>query len=117
MPGSAQCIANLKIIQSRLESTSRKTVKNWVIETYGKSKEMCPVKTGKLRRSEYFKIQKNTLTEFFMRIGYTTVYALKQHETPWYHHPVGQWKFLSTPFNRRTPKLLTDLEAVWKREI
>lgn len=117
MPGSAQCIAKLNIIQKNAQSNSRKAVVDWSTGTLGKSKELCPVKTGKLRRSGYNKIIKNTLTEFHIRTGFNTVYALKQHETPGYHHPVGQWKYLSIPFNQRQNLLLKMLENAWRASI
>jgi hypothetical protein len=116
MPGAAQCIENLYIIQQRLETASKKAVLKWGLDVQGKSLELCPVKFGYLRRSGYLKEEKNTLTEFYIRIGYTADYALKQHEMP-FHHAVGQWKYLSTPFNQMSPKLISFLEEAWRKEL
>jgi len=115
MPGSAVCIANLLITQKRLESVSKNAVKKFAKDTLKESQtKLTPKDKGDLRKSGYIRDDKDTPTEFYMRIGFNTPYALKQHETPWYHHPVGQWKYLSTPLLRRSPVLIKELENVWR---
>jgi hypothetical protein len=37
--------------------------------------------------------------------GPSAHYALEQHETPWYFHPVGQWKYLEQPMKEATPEM------------
>lgn len=118
MPGSAQCIANLKTLQKKLDTESKKAVKKWGQETIDLSKsKYCPVDTGRLRSTGESKTLKNTQTEFFVRLSYNTPYAVKQHETPWFYHKVGQWKYLSTPFNYRTKLLVKMIEEVWRKEL
>jgi hypothetical protein len=114
MPGAAQCIVNLYRTKERLEDGARKAVKDWATDTLNASKKITPIDTGHMVSTGIWVIIKNTLTEFFVRISYNTPYAMKQHETPWYHHPIGQWKFLSTPFNQRSPLLIKMVEAAWR---
>jgi hypothetical protein len=38
--------------------------------------------------------------------GPSAPYALEQHETPWYRHPVGQWKYLEQPMKEASASLL-----------
>jgi hypothetical protein len=59
-----------------------------------------PVKTGALRASGRTvgpERQGNTWVVQLIYGGPGITYALEQHETPWYQHPVGQWKYLETP--------------------
>ena len=115
MPGSAQCIINLGILKKKLDIESKRAVMKWVKDTLETSaSKYCPKDTGRLVSSRKFEVTKNTSTEFFVRLSYNTPYANRQHETPWYHHPVGQWKYLSTPFNYRSPLLFKMVEAAWR---
>jgi hypothetical protein len=112
MPGAAQCIANVMLTRQRLDAASKKVVKQWSNEVLRNSQKICPRDKGNLMRSGRVTVTKDTATEFYCRIGYTAVYALKQHEMP-YHHDVGQWKYLSTPFNGLGPLLRKSLEDAW----
>lgn len=115
MPGSAQCVANLLIIKKRMVTSAKKEVVKWGNDTISLSKnKFCPVDTGKLKSTGKSEIHKNTLTEFHIRLSYSTPYARRQHETPWYHHPVGQWKYLQTPFNQRAPLLIQAVRDAWR---
>jgi len=116
MPGSAQCIAKLALKQKQFESLGRKGLQECTLEVLGRSKEMCPVKTGKLRRSGNTRIIKNTITNFYMRISYPVVYAAAVHEIPMQHN-VGSMKYLATPFNLMSHRLLKTLEAEMKKAI
>jgi len=63
--------------------------------------EFVPVKTGALRDSGRVEPPqhpqyRNTSVDAVYGGGAVT-YALEQHETPWYRHPVGQWKYLEQP--------------------
>jgi hypothetical protein len=116
MPGAAHCVANLAIIKKRLNAESKKAVKTWGKGTIELSKNRyCPRDTGRLASTGKMEISKNTQTEFFVRLSYNTPYANRQHETPWYHHPVGQWKYLSTPFNYRAALFTNMVEAAWRK--
>ena len=116
MPGAALCIANLKIKKNRITKKAQKITLDWCNDTLGKSQALCPVKTGKLRRSGNVKIEKNTFTEFYCRISYPVKYAASVHEKP-IPHRVGQSQFLRIPFNHGAPRLIKTLENELKREI
>jgi hypothetical protein len=114
MPGAAQCVANLMIIKSRLDAASKKAVEKWAKDTMKESKDRyCPVDKGVLKASGKHEVIKNTLTEFYVRLSYNTPYAIFVHEIPYYRHPKGQWKYLSTPFNARSQLLIKEVEAAW----
>lgn len=102
MPGAALCVANLKSIQTRIEDVAKKAVAKWGTDTINISKDTyCPVDTGLLKGTGDSRVFKDTSTEFFVRLSYSTPYAPYVHEIP-AHHPIGQWKFLTTPFNQRS---------------
>ena len=59
-----------------------------------------PVKTGELKRSGQVDGPNRYGNEWVVSLTYgnaDVTYAAEQHETPWYQHPVGQWKYLETP--------------------
>ena len=114
MPGSAMCLANLKLTQHKFEKFGRQGLTNWANEVMTISRsQYCPVDKGRLRASAQVKIQKNTLTEFVVRLSYSTPYAIYVHEIP-AHHPHGSMKYLSTPFNLRSYLLKKTLESEMK---
>lgn len=118
MPGAAECIVKVFTLQKRLNDASKKAALKWSKDTMDLSKSrFCPKKTGHLASTGETKVEKNTLTEFYVRLSYSTPYANRQHETPWYHHPVGQWKYLSTPFNNRSSLFLKMIEDAWRAEL
>lgn len=111
MPGLQRCLTNLKVTESKFEKLSRKGLVEWANKTMTISRSVyCPVDTGRLRGSAEVKIQKNTFTEFYVRLSYSTPYAAKVHEIPM-HHRWGSMKYLSTPFNVQTHYLMTKLES------
>ena len=61
--------------------------------------EFVPILTGALRDSGKVTQEKvgNQWEVALIYGGGVVTYALEQHETPHYHHPVGQWKYLETP--------------------
>ena len=116
MPGANLCIAKLAITQKQFGTLGRKGIKDWTTQVLAASKEMCPVDTGKLRRSGTNFILKNTLTEFYMRISYTMNYAAAVHEIP-AAHPVGSMKYLATPFNLMSYLLIKKLESGMRKAV
>lgn len=111
MPGLAQCLANLKVTENKFEKFGRKGLVDWANKTMTISRsQYCPVDTGRLRASAEVKIKKNTLTEFHVRLSYSTPYAIYVHEIPM-NHPWGSMKYLSTPFNLQSFYLLKKLET------
>lgn len=117
MPGAAQCIANLELTRLRLDAAAKDAVKQHCNEVLRESQTTyCPRDTGNLMRSGNVFLFKDTPTEFSMCITYTASYALKQHELP-FHHAVGQWKYLTTPFNAMSGQLTRKLEAAWSNAL
>ena len=114
MPGSAACLAKLALTQAHFEKLGRQGIKNWSNEVLRESQmKYCPVDTGALRRSGRAFVMKNTMTEFYMRISYVMNYAAAVHEIPM-NHNVGSMKYLATPFNLMSYRLLKKLEAEMK---
>lgn len=66
-----------------------------------RSKEdFVPVDTGALKASGIVRPPTESghvLTVAMIYGGPSVPYAVVQHETPWFHHPVGQWKYLEQP--------------------
>jgi hypothetical protein len=115
MPGAGLCVANLFIVQKRIEEAGKKAVREWGAETIKISKEdYCPRDTGLLVGTGDCRDHKNTSTEFYVRLSYSTPYAPYVHEIPKYYHPIGQYKFLSTPFNLRSALLIKTIESAMK---
>lgn len=82
---------------------AKKQLKVSAEEIKGQAQEMCPVDTGALKGSAY--VQE---IEDGWEIGFGGVasdYALEQHENLYYHHAVGQAKFLELAFIDVTSKL------------
>lgn len=79
-----------------------------------------PVKTGALRDSgRVSEPYHETFTTTAVDAIYgnaSVYYALEQHETPWYHHPVGQWKYLETPLLEATSTAAQEIadELAWR---
>ena len=68
--------------------------------------EFVPVKTGALKASGRVAPpvwEGNGLTVDAIYGSVAVHYALDQHETPWYFHPVGQWKYLEVPLMQAVP--------------
>jgi hypothetical protein len=111
MPGAGLCVANLFITQKRIEEAGKKAVREWGAGTIKISKDdYCPRDTGLLVGTGDSRDHKNTPTEFYVRLSYSTPYAPYVHEIPKYYHPIGQYKFLSTPFNLRSSLLVKMVE-------
>lgn len=111
MPGLQKCLANLKLTQKKFEQIGRKELLDWCNEVMRESQmKYCPVDTGNLRRSGRVQVMKNSLTEFNVRLSYTTDYAIHVHEVPMPHN-VGSMKYLSTPFNLMSFRLMKKLET------
>jgi len=111
MPGVTKCLANLKLTQNKFEKLGRQGILNWCNEVMRESQmKYCPVDTGTLRRSGRVQIMNNSLKDFSVRLSYTANYAIYVHEIPM-AHDVGSMKYLSTPFNLMSFRLMQKLEA------
>jgi hypothetical protein len=110
MPGVAQCLANLTLTKVRFEKLGKQGLRNWCNEVLRESqKKYVPVATGTLRRSGRVQEMKLSPVEYNMRISYTVNYAIYVHEIPM-QHDVGSMKFLATPFNLMSYRLIKKLE-------
>lgn len=61
--------------------------------------EFVPVDTGALKASGHV-VPPTTHPDLAVELVYggpSVPYAVTQHETPWFVHPVGQWKYLEQP--------------------
>jgi len=111
MPGAEKCLANLALTKSRFEKLGRQGLLDWCNEVMRESqKKYCPVDTGNLRRSGRVQVLKDSPAEFHVRLSYTANYAIYVHEIPM-AHDVGSMKYLSTPFNLMSFRLMKKLES------
>ena len=82
--------------------------------------EFVPVKTGALRDSGDVDGPEKIGTAWQVELKYggpRAPYALVQHETPYYRHRVGQWKYLETPMLEAAGTLLAAVAADLVREV
>lgn len=101
MPGADMCIANLIATAARLDKETKAAAKKAADEVMEKSKERyCPIDTGALKKSAKVEVSKDGMFEYRVRLSYNTPYAVYVHEIPYYHHPVGSWKYLDIPFKQ-----------------
>lgn len=118
MAGSALCIANFEKMVTEINEGIKKAVNKWGDEVLKDSQDnFCPVDKGDLKASAKKTIETNTKTEFFVRLSYSTPYAIYVHEIPGLHHPHGQYKYLQTPFNIATKRLNDAIEKAMKEAI
>jgi hypothetical protein len=91
-----------------LKSKALDELERCAIELKARSQELCPVDKGTLRASSQVKRDGDTVY-----VGYggaASAYALVQHESLHFHHPVGQAKFLEQPFDEMLPEIIKRLE-------
>jgi hypothetical protein len=79
------------------------------------SQKECPIDTANMKNSAYTDFQENMTQNPRVAIGYSAVYALRQHEEVTWRHAVGKAKFLEDPIKRNTGKVLEILETEYKR--
>ncbi len=116
LEGMGQLLDNLnKEIKGNNLATRRGITKS-VLLVERESKQECPVDLGNLKNSGY--------TEVFNgpngpagAVGYTAVYALRQHEEVTWNHTVGKAKFLEDPLKRNEKKILEILKYEAHREL
>ena len=98
----------LKNMPSKVEGAVHKEMKTIVEDLKGKAQLLTPVgETGDLQGSAFAEVEKlDGVT------GFTSPYALKQHEELGFRHPKGgQAKFLETPYKENQDKYI---EAIRK---
>lgn len=103
-------LSNLpKLLDARIAGAGYR----WCEKVMARSKaEFVPVRTGTLKNSGRVlkPVKVGNRWQFDMVYGGPAApYALQQHETPWYHHAVGQWKYLETPMLDALPTAAQDI--------
>ncbi len=76
--------------------------------------EFVPVKTGRLRetgRVDQVAFSGSNISVELKYGGPQAPYAILQHETPWFQHRVGQWKFLEQPLYEEAGSMLPQIAA------
>jgi hypothetical protein len=77
----------------------------------GKAQRLAPIDTGDLRGSGWHRMEKNAVI-----IGFSTPYALIQHERLDFNHPKGgQAKYLEAPFAENIPRYILMLQDANKK--
>lgn len=80
--------------------------------------EFVPVKTGALKASGRVSGPLRYGRDWVVELIYggpQAPYALTQHETPWFRHRVGQWKYLEQPLYEASATLLTEVASEMTR--
>lgn len=96
----------LKKWEGRAPNVVRRALRRIVLDLRGKAQRLAPVKKGFLRRSAFSESNATSGT-----VGFTEIYATRQHEETTWHHPKGgQAKYLEDPYRENLPKYLKSLE-------
>ena len=115
--GLDDCLRNLQKVQRDFETAAMAALIKWGRETIDDSKNnYCPVDTGLMKGTGNIATEIEG-TSHNVILFYNTDYAPLVHENPNAHHPIGEYGFLLKPFNRRAPKLVTDLGSELKKVI
>lgn len=119
----ANVMNNIYIIGMASKEGARRALIEIAQNIMAQSKSECPIETGTLTNSAYIEDPKDTGKAVFIKMGYggynnqrnpisgklASDYALEVHETPWYNHPYGKWKFLEDPVNAHAIQFLSIL--------
>jgi hypothetical protein len=68
-------------------------------EVFAESQDEVPEDERDLRKSGWVK-RITESREPAAKVGYATNYAAIQHETPWFSHRKGKWRYLRDPLDR-----------------
>lgn len=83
------------------------------MDLLGKSKVLAPIDTGDLRGTGFTQLEDKTVV-----IGFTTPYALKQHEDLTCNHPKGgQAKYLEQPLNQNRTRYINLIKDTVERSV
>lgn len=86
---------NLNSMFEQIEDLIPRALTDVGLDLLGKAKLLAPIDTGDLRGTGAMNIESNKTAV----IGFTEPYALRQHESMEFHHPLGgQAKYLEQPF-------------------
>jgi hypothetical protein len=105
LEGMDKQLAQLAAIADKIPDGVGKALIGKTLAIGAESYKQCPVDQGDLRGTQYIDgpvIEGNQISTV---IGYTPVYALRQHEDMSYHHNVGKARYLSDPIEARLPEM------------
>lgn len=95
----------LRNIPDVAREAAEKELKLIVADLGAKARQLAPVDTGDLRGSEFDEAEGLEGT-----VGFTSPYALKQHEELAYNHPRGgQAKYLEQPYQENVDRYIKDI--------
>lgn len=98
---------------AKVKTFTPKAMRDIGQDLLGKSVERAPVDTGDLRGSGFAEVNGNETT-----VGFTAVYALRQHEELQYNHPQGgEAKYLENPLKENTNKYIQWLKESTKKAV
>lgn len=98
---------------SNVKSFTPKAMRDIGQDLLGKSVERAPVDQGDLRGSGFSEVSGTETT-----VGFTAVYALRQHEELNYNHPQGgEAKYLENPLKENTPRYIKYLRDSVKKAV
>ncbi|MCL2531584.1 MAG: hypothetical protein FWE40_05455 [Oscillospiraceae bacterium] len=124
---SKQLDTMLKLAQKRAPEKTTRAVHSVLLDLAGRSARRAPVKEGHLRNDCQAVLNGNPVFEnqaatggkpksalsAFGTVGYSLVYARRQHEDLTFNHPMGgEAKFLENPFNENTARYEKMLRGV-----
>jgi hypothetical protein len=96
---------------------SEEAIKDVAFDLLGKAKLLAPIDTGDLRGSGFVEFVETT-NGIGAIIGFSTPYAVRQHEELDYHHPQGgQAKYLEQPFKENTQRYVKHLADSVKKAV
>ncbi len=106
--GLDSVLSNLEDINRRIKQAVPKALTDVGLDLLGKSKEKAPIDTGDLRGTGFMNLEDNGKTAV---IGFTEIYALRQHEGLEYKHPLGgEAKYLENPLKENTQKYIKHIK-------
>lgn len=108
--GIEQSVKKINEIINKTENVSRKTMQSIAADLKGKSIEKCPVDLGDLRGSAYYRTEV-TRDGITAEVGFSSPYALKQHESLEFNHPQGgEAKFLQKALEENIDKYIDKIK-------
>lgn len=99
--GLSNAIQKLNTFHRETPQVVQEELKSLGLRIQTRARALSPVQTGRLSRGIQTRVLRNTLYVYAHaynpRTGYD--YAYIQHNNPDYHHPVGEYRFLTKAVN------------------
>jgi len=107
LEGDEEMLAKINRLFPEFKDAAAQGLQDWANDVIALSKaDYVPVKDGFLKGSGYADTVKTTDTGLSVQLGYSEVYAAKQHEHMEYRHNIGQAKYLEIPLILKSAELL-----------